>query len=165
MRFVLTICFVSLIALNGIAFAQVSVAGSQRAEGFNSAIYGLGFSAGPASGIGISFRNHLPSKSSYQIIAGIIKVKSNISASVGAEYQYDLVRGNTTRFYFGPSISYFYSGENGNTFEAPFRFGIGLGGEFDVQEALHISIEGVFTYFSDGSIVPLPQIAAHYYFY
>jgi hypothetical protein len=165
MRLIMFIYFIFSVALSGMAQAQVNVAGSQRAEGFSSNIYGLGFSAGPASGVGISFRDHLPSKSSYQIIAGIIKLKSKVSASVGAEYQYDLVRGNTTRFFFGPSASYFYSGENQNTFDAPFRFGVGLGGEFDVQEALHISIEGVFTYFSDGSIVPLPQFAMHYYFY
>lgn len=165
MRFVSVLCFVLSTALSGSVFAQVNVEGSQRAEGFNSAIYGLGFSVGPASGAGISFRNHLPSRSSYQLIAGIIKLKAKVSASIGAEYQYDLVRGNTTRFFFGPSLSYFYSGEHTNTLSAPFRFGIGVGGEFDVQKALHFSLEGVFTYFSDGSIVPLPQIAAHYYFY
>ncbi|MDE3058095.1 MAG: hypothetical protein KGJ59_09080 [Bacteroidota bacterium] len=165
MRFGIVSCFVFLAVLSGSALAQVNVEGNQRAAGFNSAIYGLGVSAGPASGMGISFRNHLPSRSSYQLIAGIIKLKAKVSASVGAEYQYDLVRGNTTRFFFGPSMSYFYSGEHSNTLAAPFRLGIGVGGEFDVQKALHFSLEGVFTYFSDGSIVPLPQIAAHYYFY
>jgi hypothetical protein len=159
-----------LVFLNGIlccslSFSQVSVQGNQKAENFGKNVYGLGISVGPASGVGISFRNHLPSKISYQIVGGIIKSAEKTSASIGVELQYDLVRATTTRLFFGPSTSYFYSGSGENTFAAPFRFGIGVGGELNVQNAVNISLEGVFVYYSNGDIAPMPQVALHYYFY
>jgi hypothetical protein len=146
-------------------YGQVVVSGNQKAENFEKNVYGLGISAGLASGIGISFRDHLASKSSFQIVGGIIKVKDKVSSSIGAEYQYDLVRGASTRFFFGPGVSYFYSGDGGNQLAGPFRCGIGIGGEFNIQESLHFTLEGMFTYFSDGTILPLPQASFHYYFY
>jgi hypothetical protein len=144
---------------------QVSVSGENKAEDFNKSVYGLGFAGGPASGIGISFRDHFPSKLSLQLVFGILKDKVNTFVSTGAEVQYDLVRGNTTRFYFGPAVGYFYNGSDQNKFDAPTRIGVGLGGEFNIRDALHFSIEGMFVFFSDGSIIPLPQASLHYYFY
>ena len=82
--------------------SQVSVQGNQKAEDLGRNVYGLGLSAGPASGIGLSFRDHFPSKISYQIVGGIIKTGGQTSASIGAEFQYDLVRAKSTRLYFGP---------------------------------------------------------------
>jgi len=73
-------------------FSQVSIQGNQQAENLGRNVYGLGISAGPASGVGISFRDHLPSKISFQIVGGIIKSGDKTSASIGAEFQYDLVR-------------------------------------------------------------------------
>jgi len=154
-----------LIVVPSLVYPQVSVQGSQQAENLGKNVYGLGLSAGPASGVGISFRNHLPSKVSYQIIGGIIKSGGQTSASIGGEFQYDLVRARSTRLYFGPSASYFYNGSGSNSFAAPFRLGIGVGGELNVQEAINVSLEGVFVYFSNGDIAPMPQIACHYYFY
>ena len=147
------------------AFSQVSVQGSQKAEDLERNVYGLGISVGPASGIGISFRDHFPSKVSYQIVGGIIRTGGQTSASIGGEFQYDLVRARSTRLYFCPMASYFYNGSGGNTFAGPFRIGIGVGGELNAQEAVNISLEGVFVYFSNGDIAPMPQIACHYYFY
>ena len=147
------------------SLAQVSVQGNQKAENFGKDVYGLGLSVGPASGIGISFRNHLPSKVSYQLVGGIIKAGDQTSASIGGEFQYDLVRGPTTRMYFGPSLSYFYKGTDKNELDAPFRAGMGVGGELSLQQAVHVSLEGAFVYYSNGDIAPLPQIALHYYFY
>ena len=148
-----------------LSFSQVSVQGNQKAEDFGKNVYGLGISGGPASGVGLSFRNHLPSKISYQIVGGIIKSAEKTSASIGAELQYDLVRAASTRLFFGPSTSYFYSGSGENTFAGPFRFGIGVGGELNLQNAVNISLEGVFVYFSNGDIAPMPQVALHYYFF
>ena len=156
---------IAIVAASSLAFGQVSVQGNQRAEDLGKNVYGLGASAGPASGIGISFREHFASKISYQLIGGIIKTGDKTSSSIGGEFQYDLVRASKTRLYFGPSISYFYSGTGGNTFAGPFRIGIGIGGELNVATAVNISLEGVFVYFSNGDIAPMPQIACHYYFY
>lgn len=154
-----------LIVFPAMLFAQVSVSGDNKAEDFSKPVYGLGFSGGPASGVGISFRDHFPSKLSLQLVFGILKDKVNTFVSTGAEIQYDLVRGSSTRFYFGPAVGYFYNGDGANTFESPTRVGIGLGGEFNIRDALHVSVEGMFVFFSDGSIIPLPQASIHYYFY
>jgi hypothetical protein len=144
--------------------SQVSVTGDNKAENFDKSVYGLGFAGGPASGVGVSFRDHFPSRLSLQLVFGILKDNVNTFVSAGAAFQYDLVRGSSTRFYVGPSYGYFYNGSGSNEFKAPSRFGIGLGGEFRIRDALHFSVEGMFVFFSDGTILPLPQASIHYYF-
>lgn len=154
-----------LIFLVSISTAQVNTTGLSRAEDLTKPVYGLGFSAGWASGVGLSFRSHLPSKSSLQAVFGIIKTSNKLSMCLGGEYQYDLVRNNSTRFFIISAMSYFYNGVSSNEVSGPFRFGAGIGGEFQVQEAFHITAEGLFVFFSDGRVIPLPQIAAHFYFF
>jgi hypothetical protein len=158
-------CFVIPLFCISFANAQVSTSGLSDAKGLSQAVYGLGFSAGWASGVGISFRSHLPSKASVQGVFGIIKTSNKLLLSLGGEYQFDLVRNNTTRFYAGPALGYYYSGSGKNESSAPFRIGAGVGGEFHVKDALHVSVEGMFVFFSDGRVIPLPQISAHYYFF
>ncbi len=145
--------------------AQVSTSGLARAESMGRAVYGLGFAAGYASGVGISFRSHLPSKSSVQGIFGIIKTPSTLYMSIGGEYQYDLVRGNATRFFAVGSTGYFYRGSGSNQVNGPFRIGAGIGAEFNLHEAIHLTLEGQFVYASNNTILPLPQLAIHYYFF
>jgi len=145
--------------------AQVSASGLSYAEGLGKTVYGLGVAAGWASGVGVSFRAHLPSKSSFQGVFGIIKTSDKLSMSLGTEYQYDLVRGSATRFYVAPAVSYFYYGNGRNEVSGPFRVGLGAGGEFNIRESLHLSLEGMFVFFSDGRVIPLPQAALHYYFF
>jgi len=148
-----------------ISLAQITTSGLSKAENLSKPVYGLGLSAGWGSGVGLSFRSHLPSKSSLQAVFGIIKTSNKLSMSVGGEYQYDLVRSNATRFFVASTIAYFYNGVEKNEVAGPFRMGAGIGGEFHVDGALYITVEGVFVFFSDGRIYPLPQIAAHYYFF
>ena len=128
-------------------------------------VYGLGMAAGYASGVGISFRSHLPSKSSVQGVFGIIKTPSTLYMSIGGEYQYDLVRGNLTRFFAVGSTGYFYRGSGSNQVNGPFRIGAGIGAEFNLREAIHVTFEGQFVYASNNTILPLPQVAVHYYFF
>jgi len=167
LRFFTLVCGLFLLSffLPSFATAQVSIQGNQSARDLGKNVYGLGVSAGPASGIGISFRDHFPSKASIQIIGGIIKTGNKTSSSIGGEFQYDLVRESKTRLFFGPSLSYFYSGTGGNTFAGPFRAGLGIGGELNVATAVNLTLEGVFVYYSNGDIAPMPQVACHYYFY
>lgn len=147
------------------ANAQVSVS-NVKGEAFGNSVYGLGFSGGPASGVGISYRYHTEGKTSLQAIVGIFKPKNTDTFySLGAEFHHDLTRSNSARFFFATASSYYYNGSGGNKYTAPFRFGMGLGGEFLMQDAVHFSFQGLFTYFSDGTILPLPQLAIHYYFY
>jgi hypothetical protein len=155
----------ALIISISISSAQVNTSSLSNAEGLTKTVYGLGFAAGWASGVGVSFRAHLPSKSSLQGVFGIIKTANKLSMSIGGEYQYDLVLNNTTRFFVGPAISYFYNGSGGNEVSGPFRVGAGIGGEFQLGGSLHITAEGMFVFFSDGRVIPLPQIALHYYFF
>lgn len=145
--------------------AQVSASGLSRAESMGRSVYGLGFAAGYASGVGISFRSHLPSKSSVQGVFGIIKTSSTLYMSLGAEYQYDLVRGNQTRFFAVGSTGYFYRGSDRNEVNGPFRIGAGIGAEFNLREAIHVTLAGQFVYASNHTVLPLPQLAIHYYFF
>ncbi len=147
------------------AYAQVA-ASSVKGDAFSKSIYGLGFSGGPASGIGLSYRYHTEGKTSLQAVLGVFKPKNTDTFySFGAEFQQDLTRSNSARFFFGAASSYNYNGSGGNKYAAPFRFGAGLGGEFLLQDAVHLTFQGLLTYFSDGTILPLPQLSFHYYFY
>ncbi len=155
----------AILFISSYSHTQVNTSELSNAEGLTKQVYGLGLSAGWASGVGLSFRSHLPSNVSVQGVFGIIKTSDILSMCIGGELQYDLVRNNTTRFFVGSAASYFYDGKNRNEVSAPYRFGAGIGGEFYVQGALHVTVEGMFTIFSDGRVIPLPQIAAHYYFF
>jgi hypothetical protein len=157
-------CVLSFIFVS-ISLAQITTSGLSKAEDLSKPVYGVGLSAGWASGVGLSFRSHFPSKSSLQIVFGIIKTSDKLAMNVGGEYQYDLVRSNAMRFFIAGTLAYFYHGIKTNELEGPFRMGGGIGGEFHAQGALHVTIEGIFVYFSDGRVIPLPQIAAHYYFF
>jgi hypothetical protein len=145
--------------------SQVTTTGLSYAEGLKTTVYGLGLSAGWASGLGVSFRAHLPSNSSVQGVFGIIKTSDKLAMCIGGEYQYDLVRSISTRFFVASAMSYFYHGNGSNEVSGPFRVGAGIGGEFQIQQSLHVTVEGMFVFFSDGRVIPLPQIAAHYYFF
>jgi hypothetical protein len=146
-------------------FGQVTTTGLAGATEMGQSVYGLGFSGGWASGVGVSFRSHFPTKSSLQGVFGIIRTAEKLSLSIGAEYQLDLARGNSTRFFFGSGASYNYYGKDRNEVSGPARVGLGVGGEFQLQEALHFTLSGMFTFFSDGRVLPLPQAALHYYFF
>ncbi len=148
------------------ATAQVviSTGGGQTAMRTN--VFGVGFAGGPATGLGISFRHHLPSPFSYQVVAGIIKATDRLYYSLGTELQYDLSRMPGMRFYAAGGMSYFYSGVSGNNdMKAPARAGLGIGVESGLPSGFNLSGEILFTYFTDGTVLPLPQIAFHYYFF
>jgi hypothetical protein len=157
--------FVISFVIVSISLAQITTSGLSKAEDLSKPVYGLGLSAGWASGVGLSFRAHLPSKSSLQAVFGIIKTSNKLAMCIGGEYQYDLVRSNETRFFVAGTAAYFYNGVGSNEVAGPYRMGAGIGGEFHVQGALHVTVEGLFVFFSDGRVIPLPQIAAHYYFF
>ena len=161
----ISILLLCLFLFADFGLAQVTTSGLTKAENLDKTVYGLGFSASAASGLGVSFRAHLPSKSSFQGVFGIIKTSNKLYLSIGGEFQYDLVRGNLTRFYVSGATSFFYEGSGGNEIGGPFRIGVGVGGEFNIRESFHVSVGGAFVYFSDGTVLPLPQVSAHYYFF
>jgi hypothetical protein len=146
-------------------FAQVNV--SERADmRFERQVFGIGITAGPIEGAGLSLRHHLPAPFSYSVNAGIIKVDQNLHYAIGGDIQYDLARSTNGRYFVLLGIGYYYSGSTStNEMKGPFRTGLGVGAEFAANGPLHVSLMGAFTFFSDGTILPLPQIGILYYFY
>lgn len=144
--------------------AQVIMPSSQSTS-IHQNVFGLGFFGGASGGLGLSFRHHLPSPLSYQITGGIIKTDGKLRSDIGIEVHYDLARGSGTRFFVAGGFAYYYSGKDGNNeLSSPTRGGLGLGGEWVMSGGLHFLAEGMFTFFSDGNIFPLPQMGFFYYF-
>jgi hypothetical protein len=152
---------VNVIALH----AQVVLPQRGQERDLHDNVFGLGLFGGAGTGLGISFRHHLPSSMSYQITGGIIKANETLSYDIGGEGQYDLVRTSSNRFFVGGGVGYYYSGRSENELEAPGRLCLGLGGEIAVSPGIHGTIELMFTYFTNGNVLPLPQVGFHYYFY
>lgn len=152
-----------LMFASGETNAQV-VMPSNQSTSIRQNVFGLGFFGGASGGFGLSFRHHLPSPLSYQITGGIIKVDDKLRSDIGVEVHYDLARGSGTRFFVAGGFAYYYSGDGKNEMKAPTRGGLGLGGEWVMSGGLHFLAEGMFTFFSDGNIFPLPQIGFFYYF-
>lgn len=146
--------------------AQVVLPQERGDTGLRENVFGLGLAGGAATGVGLSFRHHLPSSWSYQVTGGVVKASDRLMFAIGSELQYDLVRTSATRYYAGGGLGYYYSGNSdGNELKAPARLGLGVGGEFAATPGLHGSVSVLFTYFTDGTILPLPQLGFHYYFY
>jgi len=160
---------ITILALCSVAStlrAQASLPERTADREIHENIFGLGLAAGPMSGVGLSFRHHLPGALSYQIVGGIIKADQNLSYSYGVEVQYDLVRSVPSRFYVGGGGGYFYSGSTShNDMDGPARLGLGVGGEIVLAPNLNVAADLMITYFSDGTVLPMPQIGIHYYFY
>jgi hypothetical protein len=159
-----------LAALAGFAAtvqAQAVLPEKGKDGGLRTGVFGLGFSAGPVSGVGLSFRHHLPGSFSYQLAGGIIKVDNTTAYAIGVEGQYDLIRNATSRFYAALGTGFYHSGNGShNDLAGPWRIGIGIGDELAiVSSGFHVSGELLFSYFNDGTVLPLPQIGVHYYFY
>ena len=156
----------ALFAMPFLAQAQVIPPETDQSTEFRKSIFGLGISGGPATGLGISFRHHLPSPFSYQVIGGIVNVSGRLLYDIGGDIQYDVIRSSAGRFFIAGGAAYFYAARHGenNVMEAPGRLGVGLGGEFAKIPGVHSQVELMFTYFSDGTILPLPQLGLHYYF-
>lgn len=137
---------------------------SNQSTSIRQNVFGLGFFGGASGGIGLSFRHHLPSPLSYQITGGIIKIDGKLRSDFGMEIHYDLARGGGTRFFVAGGFGYYYSGNGNNEMNSPTRGALGLGAEWVMSGGLHFLGEGMFTFFSDGTILPLPQIGFYYYF-
>jgi hypothetical protein len=155
------------LAGSSVLHAQAVLPERGKDGGLKANVFGLGFTAGPVSGIGLSFRHHLPGSISYAIAGGIIKVDNATAYAFGVEGQYDLVRNSASRFFAAAGTGYYHSGNGShNDLAGPWRIGLGIGQELAiVSSGFHVNGELLFTYFNDGTVLPLPQIGVHYYFY
>lgn len=164
--FAVVLCVMITLLAAGRVRAQVVLPERGRDAGLREDVFGLGLALGAATGTGLSFRHHLPGTWSYQITGGIIKVDDETSYAIGGELQYDLIRATTSRFFVGGGLAYYYSGhKRGNNLDGPGRIGFGIGGEVAIRGGFHVSGELFFTYFTDDTVLPLPQIGMYYYFY
>ena len=154
---------ISLMALT--AHSQVILPDKGQEAGLRENVFFFFFWGGAATGLGLSFRHHLPSQLSYMVTGGIVKVDEKLSYDIGLEAQFDLARSSTNRFYVAAGVGQYYSGKGRNEMEAPTRAGFGIGGEFAVSPGMHTTVEAMFTFFSNGNVLPLPQLGFHYYFY
>ncbi len=153
--------------LIGLTPVRAQVVAPERASSgtIHENVFGLGIAGGAASGLGLSFRHHLPSIISYEINGGVIKVDDRMLYDIGGQLQVDLSRTHTTRFFVAGAFAYYYAGSaNHNEMSAPERVGLGLGGEMYSGSGLHATLELLFTYFADATVLPLPQVGVHYYF-
>ena len=164
MRAFLFVLFAFLLLLTQESEAQVVLPETGQVASLNQSVFGLGLFGGAATGVGLSFRHHLPLKLSYQITGGVIKVDEQLSYAIGGEVQYDLIRTTASRFFAIGGGGYYYSGNNRNEMDAPARVGLGVGAEVEVYSGIHLIGEVLFTYFTDGTILPLPQGGFFYYF-
>jgi hypothetical protein len=145
--------------------AQVETPTPEREASLRTGAFGLGFFASPAGGIGLSFRHHLPGRFSYQVTGGIIKASDHTSSSIGGEIQYTLARAPQHRIFAVAATGYYYSGPPGrNDMEAPWRLGVGVGGELAIGGGFTVMGDLLFTYFSDGALLPVPGAGVFYYF-
>jgi hypothetical protein len=159
------VVFLFLVFFATVARAQVVTPSPETERPLRQSVFGIGLFGGPAGGLGISFRHHLPSAFSYQVTGGIINVDDKLNYDIGIEAQFDLVRGPQGRFFVAGAGSYFYTGRDGvNEMDGPGRFGLGVGGEAFVGAGFHASLDLLFTYFSDHTVLPLPQLGVFYYF-
>ena len=162
----LTLVFLIMIAFPRCVNAQASLPPDREGTSPDRSVFGIGIAVGPVSGIGLSFRHHLPGRFSYQITGGIIKVDEELHYAVGLELQFDLIRKETDRIFIVAAGGYYHSGKSEeNSLEGPARLGLGVGGEVYLGAGFHGTGEILFCYFSDGNVLPLPQIGFHYYFY
>jgi hypothetical protein len=161
-----TAVFLFLVLAATVTQAQVVTPSAETDRPLRQSLFGLGLFGGPAGGFGISFRHHLPSTFSYQVTGGIINVDDKLKYDIGVEVQFDLVRGPSGRFFAAGAGSYFYSGKDGvNEMNGPGRIGLGVGGEAFIGSGFHATADLLFTYFSDHTVLPLPQFGLFYYFY
>lgn len=143
---------------------------------------GVGVMAGLASGSGISYREFLPSAWGYRGTLALWKLSDSSFISAGASGMRILSDDGWRRVYLVGSASYWRRGDeeteeifddDGNLVDRrevhevdnSVGIGVGAGVELPLSERGALTLEGVFTYWTDsGNLLPLPQVGFHYLF-
>jgi hypothetical protein len=136
-------------------------------------MWGVGLYGGLLSGIGLSGRYHPMGRFGLQLTAGAMKF-GELAYSFGAEGQFDFDSKGRSRFYGYLGIGYYYfekkvkdaagTETKENKLAGPARLGLGVAYEWAVSPKLIFNLNAAFTYFTDGTILPLPQAGLIYYF-
>lgn len=150
---------------------------SGREYYMHKAHWGVGAQAGLMSGMGVGVRFHPLGRFGVQLAGGVLAGDKTM-ASVGFEGQFDLDWRDRSRFFAFVGMGYYTNGEDELTvadgtwepgkedprLKSPFRAGVGLAYEWDISNTLIFTGSIGFTYFSEGTFLPLPQIGLYYLF-
>lgn len=143
---------------------------------------GVGVMLGAASGAGISYQEVLPTAWGYRGTLLLWKFGDFSFVDLGVSGLRILSDDGSRRVYVVGSASWWRRGdeETEEIFDAggnlvaerevddvddSFAVGVGAGVEVPYGERVALTLEGVFTYWTDsGDLLPLPQIGLHYRF-
>lgn len=137
-------------------------------------MWGVGLYGGLLSGVGLSARYHPRGRVGLQLTAGAMKF-GDLAYAFGAEGQFDFDSKGRSRFYGYLGAGYYYverktknaatgTEKTENKLDGPLRLGLGVAYEWAVSPKLIFNLNAAFTYFTDGTILPLPQAGLIYYF-
>ncbi|MDH7514719.1 MAG: hypothetical protein QHI48_02420 [Bacteroidota bacterium] len=131
----------------------------------NNTLWAVGFHLGLLSGIGVSGRFHPPGRFAFQLTAGGIGLKDVVTFNSGLEVQFDFDTDRRTRFYGYAAAGYYYWEDKAGVQDiGPFRAGLGVAYEWDISPKLIFMANLGVTYFSTGTVLPIPQAGLYYYF-
>lgn len=82
----------------------------------------VGFNVSSISAVGISFRKHLSGPSLVQFTGGFISTTSNTSSAIGFEYQYEISKKSSLRYYVSLGIGHYSLSSGQST-----NMGLGIG--------------------------------------
>ncbi|MBW3661290.1 MAG: hypothetical protein KY397_06610 [Gemmatimonadetes bacterium] len=143
---------------------------------------GVGVMAGVASATGVSYREFLPTAWGYRATLALWKLSDFSFVSIGGSGMRVLSDDGWRKVYLVGSASYWRRGDEedeeifddeGNLVatrevddvDDSVGVGVGAGIELPLGDRGAVSLEGVFTYWTDsGALLPLPQIGLHYLF-
>jgi len=127
--------------------------------------WAAGIHVGLLSGLGLSGRFHPPGRFAFQLTGGGIGVGEAVTYNFGGEAQFDFDSDGRSRFYGFLAASYYYwEDKAGEQDIGPFRTGLGIAYEWNIAEKLIFMANLGITYFSTGTVLPLPQAGFYYYF-
>ncbi|MBI5647158.1 MAG: hypothetical protein HY962_09530 [Ignavibacteriae bacterium] len=157
---------VAFLMLAPFVSAQTSDPGTADANPFATKdLWAAGVHAGFLSGMGLSARFHPQGRFAVQLTGGGFKSGKVSTYSFGLEGQFDFDNVGRSRFYGYLGTGLYSWKDNGTEkLDGEWRAGIGLAYEWEVSKKLIFCANGAITYFSDGSVYPMPQIGLFYYF-
>jgi hypothetical protein len=116
---------------SGLALGQDSITPGRRP--YSSA----GFNVSSVSGLGLSYRHHFDGPSLLQLTGGLISSESGTNSALGLEYQYELSKKETFRYYIAAGGGV-YTASSSST-----ALGIGIGLELPILgDVIYESVTG-----------------------
>lgn len=128
-------------------------------------MWAVGLQAGLISGSGLGVRFHPVGRFGAQLVGGGIKLGDLTTYAFGVEGQFDFDVMGRSRFYgyVGTGL-YYVKDKDEKKLDGPWRLGLGVAYEWSISRKLIFNASGAITYFSDGTVLPTPQLGLWYYF-